>query len=135
MGSATGLQRFRAVDYATAKYGVLGFGRGLVPLLKAARLPIRVNTLAPSWKDSNVVLSLKSLLNSINVDVQPASVVARCAAFLMADTTIHGQVVHVQRGKYTEVDKAVLIPAYRKIKGDDYPSEDEVFERLAAAAA
>ncbi|KAF9772074.1 hypothetical protein IL306_010242 [Fusarium sp. DS 682] len=135
-GSATGLQRFRAVDYvATAKHGVLGFGRGLVPLLKAARLPIRVNTLAPSWTESNVLPSLKSLLNSINVDVQPASVVARCAAYLMADTTMNGQVVHVQRGKYAEVDKAVLIPAYRKIKGDDYPSEDEVFERLAAAAA
>ncbi|KAF5255809.1 hypothetical protein FOXYS1_13754 [Fusarium oxysporum] len=134
-GSATGLQRFRAVDYATAKHGVLGFGRGLVPLLKAARLPIRVNTLAPSWTDSNVVPSLKSLLNSINVDVQPASVVARCAAYLMANTTMNGQVVHVQRGKYAEVDTAVLIPAYRKIKGDDYPSEDEIFERLAAAAA
>lgn len=120
---------------ATAKHGVLGFGRGLVPLLKAAQLPIRVNTLAPSWTDSNVVPSLKSLLNSINVDVQPASVVARCAVYLMADTTMNGQVVHVQRGKYAEVDTAVLIPAYRKIKGDDYPSEDEVFERLAAAAA
>ncbi|KAK2669978.1 Short-chain dehydrogenase/reductase SDR [Fusarium oxysporum f. sp. vasinfectum] len=127
-GSATGLQ-------PTAKHGVLGFGRGLVPLLKAAQLPIRANTLAPSWTDSNVVPSLKSLLNSINVDVQPASVVARCAVYLMADTTMNGQVVHVQGGKYTEVDKAVLIPAYRKIKGDDYPSEDEVFERLAAAAA
>ncbi|KAH7190340.1 hypothetical protein BKA60DRAFT_472528 [Fusarium oxysporum] len=135
-GSATGLQRFRAVDYGNyCKHGVLGFGRGLVPLLKAAQLPIRVNTLAPSWTDSNVVPSLKSLLNSINVDVQPASVVARCAVYLMADTTMNGQVVHVQRGKYAEVDTAVLIPAYRKIKGDDYPSEDEVFERLAAAAA
>ncbi|KAH7169617.1 uncharacterized protein B0J16DRAFT_359209 [Fusarium flagelliforme] len=134
-GSATGLQRFRAVDYATAKHGVLGFGRGLVPLLKAARVPIRVNTLAPSWTDSNVLPSLKSLLSSINVDVQPASAVARCAAYLMADTSMNGQVVHVQRGRYAEVDKAVLIPTYKKIKGDGYPSEDEVFERLAAAAA
>ncbi|KAK2666992.1 Short-chain dehydrogenase/reductase SDR [Fusarium oxysporum f. sp. vasinfectum] len=135
-GSATGLQRFGPLTtVTTGKHGVLGFGRGLVPLLKAAQLPIRVNTLAPSWTDSNVVPSLKSLLNSINVDVQPASVVARCAVYLMADTTMNGQVVHVQGGKYTEVDKAVLIPAYRKIKGDDYPSEDEVFERLAAAAA
>ncbi|KAH7195130.1 hypothetical protein BKA60DRAFT_601396 [Fusarium oxysporum] len=107
-GSATGLQRFRAVDY-----GKLG---------NAGRI-------------ASVVPSLKSLLNSINVDVQPASVVARCAVYLMADTTMNGQVVHVQRGKYAEVDTAVLIPAYRKIKGDDYPSEDEVFERLAAAAA
>ncbi|KAF4335349.1 (-)-trans-carveol dehydrogenase [Fusarium beomiforme] len=134
-GSATGLQRFRAVDYATAKHGVLGFGRGLVPLLEDARLPIRVNTLAPSWTESNVLPSLKSLLNTINIEVQPACIVARCAVYLMANTTMNGQVVHVQRGKYAEVDKAVLLPAYRKIKGDDYPSEDEVFERLAAAAA
>jgi NAD(P)-dependent dehydrogenase (short-subunit alcohol dehydrogenase family) len=120
---------------ATAKHGVLGFGRGLVPLLKAAQLPIRVNTLAPSWTDSNALPSLKSLLNNINVEVQPASVVARCAAYLMADTPMNGQLVHVQRGKYAEVDKAVLLPAYGEIKGDDYPSEDEVFERLAAVAA
>ncbi|KAF4963789.1 hypothetical protein FSARC_8215 [Fusarium sarcochroum] len=134
-GSATGLQRFRAVDYATAKHGVLGFGRGLVPLLKAAQLPIRVNTLAPSWTDSSVLPSLKRQLNNINVEVQPASVVARCAAYLMADTSMNGQLVHIQRGKCAEVDNALLLPAYERINGNDYPTEDEVLERLAAAAA
>lgn len=120
---------------ATAKHAVLGFGRGLVPLLKAAQLPIRVNTLAPSWTDSNVLPSLKSQLNNINVEVQPASVVARCAAYLMADTSMNGQLVHVQRGKCVEVDNAVLLPAYERINGNGYPTEDEVLERLAAAAA
>ncbi|KAM0293115.1 hypothetical protein ACHAPM_011723 [Fusarium culmorum] len=134
-GSATGLQRFRAVDYATSKHGVLGFGRGLIPSLKSAQIPIRVNTLAPSWTDSEVVPSLKALLNDINVDAQPAYVVARCACYLMSDTSMNGQHVHVQRGKYVEVDDAVLLPAYDKINGDGCPSEDETFERLVAPAA
>ncbi|RBA12928.1 hypothetical protein FPRO05_13982 [Fusarium proliferatum] len=128
-GSATGLQRFRAVDYATAKHGVLGFGRGLIPRLQEAQLPIRVNILAPSWTDSNVLPSLKSLLEDIHVEVQPASTVARCAAYLMADTSRNGQLIHVQRGKYKEVDEAVLLPAYRRINGGS-PSEDEVLRRL-----
>ncbi|KAF5988733.1 (-)-trans-carveol dehydrogenase [Fusarium coicis] len=131
-GSATGLQRFRAVDYATAKHGVLGFGRALVPRLQEAQLPIRVNTLAPSWTDSNVLPSLKSLLEDIHVEVQPASAVARCAAHLMADTSRNGQLIHVQRGKYTEIDEAVLLPAYQRINGGS-PSEDEVLRRLEGA--
>ncbi|KAF4468004.1 (-)-trans-carveol dehydrogenase [Fusarium albosuccineum] len=133
-GSATGLQRFRAVDYATGKHGVLGFGRGLVPLLEEFQPPIRINTLVPSWTDSDVLPSLKSQLNDINIKVQPASVVARCAASLMADTSMNGRVVHVQRGKYTEVDEAILLPAYERINGDDDPSEDEVLKRLMEAA-
>ncbi|KAH7464362.1 hypothetical protein FOMA001_g17734 [Fusarium oxysporum f. sp. matthiolae] len=125
---------FGAVDYATAKHGVLGFGRALVARLEAAQLPtpIRVNTLAPSWTDSNILPSLKSLLNEINVEVQPASVVARCAAYLMADTSRNGQLIHVQRGKYAEVDEALLLPMYRRINGDSL-SEDDVLGRLEEA--
>ncbi|EGU87757.1 hypothetical protein FOXB_01725 [Fusarium oxysporum f. sp. conglutinans Fo5176] len=135
-GSATGLQRFRAVDYATAKHAVLGFGRGLVPLLETAQLPIRVNILAPSWTDSQVLPSLKSLLESIDVEVQAASVVARCAAYLMVDSLKNGQLIHVQHGRCREVDESVLLPAYEeKIKGIDFPSEDEVLKRLVASAA
>ncbi|KAL4727055.1 hypothetical protein ACLX1H_005955 [Fusarium chlamydosporum] len=124
-GSTTGLQRVRAVDYSTAKHGVLGFGRGLVPLLGAAQLPIRVNTLAPSWTESSVLPELKKLLDAINVELQPASVVSRCAAFLMADDSKNGQLVHIERGKYAEIDEAVLLPAFGKIKSDDYPWEDD----------
>ncbi|KAF5594365.1 levodione reductase [Fusarium subglutinans] len=133
-GSTTGLQRVRAVDYSTAKHGVLGWGRGLVPLLAAAQLPIRVNTLAPSWTDSSVLPSLKALLDAINVELQPASVVARCAAFLMADSSKNGQLVHIERGKYAEIDEAVLLPTFGKIKSDDYPWEDDVLDRLSKLA-
>lgn len=118
---------------ATAKHGVLGFGRGLVPLLKAAKLPIRVNTLAPSWADSSVLPDLKGMMDSISVEVQPAEAVARAAVCLMADASRNGHVVHVQRGKYQEIDEAVLLPAFESIKGGDYPSEDEVLQMLQEA--
>ncbi|KAJ0158113.1 (-)-trans-carveol dehydrogenase [Colletotrichum tanaceti] len=76
-GSSTGLQRLRAVDYATAKHAVLGYGRGLIPLLKAAEIPIRVNTLAPTWADSNVLPDLRGLMDKVGVEIQPAEAVAR----------------------------------------------------------
>jgi NAD(P)-dependent dehydrogenase (short-subunit alcohol dehydrogenase family) len=120
---------------ATTKHGVLGFRRGLAPLLKSAQVPTRITTPAPSSTDSEVIPSLKGLLNNINIDAQPAYPVARCAAYLMADTSMNGQLVHVQRGRYVGFDDAVLLPAYDKINGDGCPSEDEAVERLVAPAA
>ncbi|KAI3557259.1 short-chain dehydrogenase [Colletotrichum abscissum] len=129
-GSTTGLQRLRAVDYSTAKHAVLGFGRGLIPLIASANLPIRVNTLAPTWADSSVLPDLKGLMAKIGVEFQTAEAVARGAAYLMADTSRNGNVIHVQLGKYKEIDEAVLLPAFESIKGPDYPGEDEVLRRL-----
>ncbi|KAK7426753.1 hypothetical protein QQZ08_006789 [Neonectria magnoliae] len=129
-GSSTGLQRLRAVDYATAKHAVLGFGRGLIPVLEAMKLPIRVNILAPTWTDSSVLPDLKGLMAKIGVELQPASAVARGAALLMADESRNGNVIHVQCGKYKEIDESVLLPAFKSILGPDYPSEDEVLRRL-----
>ncbi|KAF4985987.1 hypothetical protein FDECE_16179 [Fusarium decemcellulare] len=134
-GSTTGLQRLRALDYTAAKAGVIAFGRGLLPLLDAAKLPIRINTLAPSWADSNVVPDLKNLMEKIGVGLQSAEVVARGAAFVMADESRNGQLIHIQLGKYKEIDEAVLLPAYESIKGPDYPWEDEVLKLLTQAAA
>ncbi|KAM0364079.1 hypothetical protein ACHAO7_010069 [Fusarium culmorum] len=133
-GSATGLQRFRAVDYATAKHGVIGFGRGLVPMLEAAQLPIRVNTLAPSWTDSNVLPSLKELLHSIDIEVQPALAVARCAVYLMANSSKNGHLIHIKHGKYAEVDEAVLLPTFRQQINGDSPSEDDCLKSLGRAS-
>lgn len=115
---------------ATAKHAVLGFGRGLIPVLEAMKLPIRVNILAPTWTDSSVLPDLKGLMAKIGVDLQPASAVARGAALLMADESRNGHVIHVQCGKYKEIDEAVLLPAFKSILGPDYPSEDEVLRRL-----
>ncbi|EFQ35326.1 short chain dehydrogenase [Colletotrichum graminicola] len=129
-GSTTGLQRLRAVDYATAKHAVLGFGRGLVPLLESVKIPIRVNILAPTWADSNVLPDLKGLMKKVGVEVQSAEAVARGAALLMADNSRNGHVIHVQLGKYKEIDESVLLPAFESIRGPDYPNEDEVLRRI-----
>jgi NAD(P)-dependent dehydrogenase (short-subunit alcohol dehydrogenase family) len=107
---------------ATAKSGVLGFGRGLSILLSSASLPIRVNTLAPSWTSTQVL-----------PEAQPTSVVARAAAYLMVDGARHGDVVFVCEGKYTEIEKAILAPAYDKVRGEG-PSDDDVLAKIFALA-
>ncbi|RYP06130.1 hypothetical protein DL764_003352 [Monosporascus ibericus] len=134
-GSTTGMQRLRAVDYATAKHAVLGFGRGLIPVINEAKLPIRLNTLAPTWTESQVLPNMKGMMEAIGVELQPASAVARAAAYLMVDGSRHGHVIHVQCGKYKEIDEAVLLPAFESIKGKDYPGEDDVLRRLQAVMA
>ena len=103
-------------------------------LLNAAKLPLRVNTLAPSWTDSNVLPDLKVALEAVEVECQPAAAVARAAALLMADGARHGHLIHVCRGRYKEIDHAVLLPAFDQIRGD-YPLEDDVLNRLAALQA
>jgi NAD(P)-dependent dehydrogenase (short-subunit alcohol dehydrogenase family) len=99
--------------------------------VEAAGLPIRVNTLAPSWTATQVLPDLKNLLAAVSQDCQPASVVARAAIFLMADKTRHGDVIFVCDGKFTEIEKAVLAPAYESIKGDAL-SDDAVLAKVYA---
>lgn len=130
MGSSTGLQPLRAVDYSAAKHGVLGFGRGFARIADVAGLPIRINTLMPSWTTSNVLPDLEGLMRGISHVPQPALVVARAAAYLMADTSRQGDVIYVADGKYKEIEKTVLFPAYETIKGEGNPSDDEVLKRL-----
>ncbi|KAI1344503.1 NAD(P)-binding protein [Xylariaceae sp. FL0016] len=134
-GSSTGLQPLRAIDYSTAKHGVLGFGRGLVPVLSQSKLPIRVNTLAPAWTESQVLPNLKGLMAAIDVEIQPALAVAKGAVYMMADKSKLGDLLYIQKGKYKEIDASVLQPAVQSIRGADYPSEDEVLRRLEVLAA
>lgn len=118
---------------ATAKHGVLGFGRGYARLLEVAGLPIRINTLMPSWTTTNVLPQMDALLKGVSVEAQATSVVARAVAQMMVDTSRHGDVIYVSDGKYTEIEKAVLAPAYETIKGDG-PSDDEVLKRILELA-
>ncbi|KAK2598807.1 hypothetical protein N8I77_012194 [Diaporthe amygdali] len=138
-GSVMGIQRCRAADYATAKAAVHGFARALHPCIAAYKLPIRINAVAPTWTNSSVLPGLESIMAKIGVEVQPASAVARATALLMADSARHGQSIHVQCGKFKEIDEAVLLPQAEAIRGPDYPSEDWVLEKameiLAAEAA
>ncbi|KAF8849497.1 NAD(P)-binding protein [Acephala macrosclerotiorum] len=135
MGSSTGLQPLRAPDYSTAKHGVLGFGRGYSRLMEAAGLPIRINTLMPSWTTTNLLPDIPGLMKGVNHEAQPGLVVARAAAYLMVDTSRQGEVVFVCDGKYTEIEKAVLAPAYETIKGVENPSDDEILKRMLGLAA
>jgi NAD(P)-dependent dehydrogenase (short-subunit alcohol dehydrogenase family) len=123
------------VHAATAKHGVLGFGRGLARLAEIAGLPIRINTLTPSWTTSNVLPGLEDLMKGISHVPQPAVVVARAAAYLMNDASRQGNVVYVADGKYKEIEKTVLYPAYETILGQGNPSDDDVLKRLLEEAA
>ena len=48
----------------------------------------------------------------------------------MVDASRQGNVVYVSDGKYKEIEKAVLWPAYESIKGEGNLSDDEVVERI-----
>ncbi|KAH8816707.1 short chain dehydrogenase/reductase [Xylogone sp. PMI_703] len=135
MGSSTGLQPLRAVDYSTAKHGVLGFGRGFARLIEAAGLPIRINTLMPSWTATNILPNMDGLMSGASHEPQPGLVVARAAAYLMADSSRHGDVIYVSDGKYKEIEKAVLYPAFETIKGEGNPTDDDVLRRMLEFAA
>ncbi|KAI7784997.1 short chain dehydrogenase [Diaporthe eres] len=134
-GSVMGIQRCRAADYATAKAAVHGFARGLHPIIAAYKLPIRINAVAPTWTNSSVLPGLEDIMAKIGVEVQPASAVARAAALLMADAGRHGQSIHVQCGRFKEIDEAVILPVAEAIRGPDYPSEDWVLARAMEVLA
>ncbi|KAH6611916.1 hypothetical protein C7974DRAFT_370108 [Boeremia exigua] len=131
MGSSTSLHGVRAIDYATAKSGVLGFGRGLAVVLEAAKLPVRLNMLAPSWTVTQVLPDLGNLLKAVDYEAQSAEAVARAAVYLLGDGERHGDVVFVGHGKYREIEKAIMRPAYLAVKGDG-PSDDEVLAKILA---
>lgn len=116
---------------ATAKAGVIGFGRSFARLVEVAGLPIRVNTLAPSWTATEVLPDLKTLLAAVSHDCQSTDVVARAVAYLMATKSRHGDLIFVCDGKFKEIEKAVLAPAYETIKGDA-PSDDAVLAKVLA---
>lgn len=78
---------------------------------------------------------MRELMDKLGVQLQPASAVASAAALLMADTARNGQAIHVQCSKYQEIDEAILFPAVDKIRGPNYPSEDEVLRRALVVLA
>ncbi|TGO22461.1 hypothetical protein BPAE_0167g00030 [Botrytis paeoniae] len=134
MGSSTGLQPLRAPDYSAAKAGVLGFGRSIQRSIKAAKLPIRVNALAPSWTSTQVLPDLDGIMAAISHKAQSCDVVARSAAFLMTTTDREGDILYVSDGRITEIEQSILAPAYAAIKGDG-PSDDEILERIFGLGA
>lgn len=72
---------------------------------------------------------------AISQPSQAPLVVARAAVYFMATKDRQGEAVYVADGKYTEIEKAVLFPAYEKIKGEGNKTDDQVLENILAFAA
>ena len=125
--SASAFQRFRVCDYTSAKHGVLGWMRGIVPNIETAGLPIRVNSISPSWTITGLVPS--HLVDKLkDVEWQGPDVVARSVAILMADESRQGQLIYSWGGKFMEVENAKFLPAAADIVGSE--NEDKVIEQL-----
>jgi NAD(P)-dependent dehydrogenase (short-subunit alcohol dehydrogenase family) len=126
IGSASSFQRFRIADYAAAKHGVLGLMRGLLPLLQSTGLPIRINTIAPSWTVTGIV---PESISAIGKKTQGPDVVARKVALLMADNKRNGQLIYSHDGKYKEIEESILMKAVDDIL-DGEIGDDLVVERM-----
>ncbi|KIW08734.1 uncharacterized protein PV09_00675 [Verruconis gallopava] len=126
IGSASSFQRFRVPDYCSAKHGVLGLMRGLVPVLESAGLPIRVNTVAPSWTISGLV---PESIKVTGKKTQGPEVVAKKVAFLMADGSRNGQLIYSHDGRYFELEESIFMKAVEQILDGDI-SDDMVVKRM-----
>jgi hypothetical protein len=65
-----------------------------------------------------VLPDVAGIMKAVGHESQSTLVVARAAALLMVDTSRNGDVIFVSDGKYKEIEKAILAPAYETIKGD-----------------
>lgn len=124
--SAAAFQRFRICDYTSAKHGVLGWVRGIVPNIETAGLPIRVNAISPSWTITGLVPP--HLVDKLDVKWQGPDVVARSVAILMADDNRQGQLIYSWEGRFLEIEESKLLPAAASIVGE--ANEDKVIEKL-----
>lgn len=122
--SASSFQRFRNIDYATAKHGVVGFMRGLVPALVAQDSPIRVNCIAPTFTQTGMVSRDDFKAMGIEHLLQEPIAVAQSTAILMADAARQGQVVYSAGGRLFEIEESKLLPLVADIVGEY--SEDPV---------
>lgn len=125
-GSASSFQRFRIVDYTSAKHGVLGFMRGLVAQLRSSNLPIRCNTIAPDWTETGLVPL--ALAQAAGMPLQSADVVAKSVALLMADEARHGQLIYSRSGEYWEIEENKLLRLVPEIVGE--MNADESLDKI-----
>jgi NAD(P)-dependent dehydrogenase (short-subunit alcohol dehydrogenase family) len=87
---------------AISKHAVLGILRSLyVPLYP--NLPIRINAVAPSWTDT-LIMPREVIAALSGGNYQSADVVAQSVVLLMADGKRHGELVHSDKGVYTEME-------------------------------
>lgn len=126
IASASAFQRFRVVDYAAAKHGVLGLMRGLYPAIETAGLPIRINTVAPSWTLTGLV---PDVISTAGKKTQGPDMVARKVAVLMADGGRNGQLIYSHAGKFKEIEESLLLKVVDDILDGDI-GDDIVVKRM-----
>ncbi|KAK5625598.1 hypothetical protein RRF57_001314 [Xylaria bambusicola] len=127
--SATGLHRFRGVDYTVSKHGTIGLMRGLHAALASQNVPVRINGLVPHWTASGIVQ--EELFKELGIYTQPASAVARAAVKLMADESRRGQLIHIDHEVCKEVDET-LMQVYESFQHEESTGGDEGIALLAA---
>ncbi|KAF1810405.1 NAD(P)-binding protein [Eremomyces bilateralis CBS 781.70] len=127
--SGSSFQEFPVPDYTTAKHGVLGFQRSIIPHLKPFN--IRVNSIAPSWTATGLVP--EELRVALGDMMQGPEVVARSTANLMADSSRDGQLIYSWQGRHMEIERAEggLLDHVRKLLGVEIGGTDG--EKLEAA--
>jgi len=109
--------------------------RGILPVLKLRDKPnIRVNCLAPSWTDTNII-SAELLRDALHVEAQSPTVVAYSAGLLAVDQSRNGQTIYSIGGKYREIDQGCLRENQRLMTigepdGAEKDGEDAQWEKL-----
>ncbi|EME42794.1 hypothetical protein DOTSEDRAFT_173222 [Dothistroma septosporum NZE10] len=132
--SGSSFQHFAVWDYTTTKHGVLGWMRGAMPNIAMHKVPIRINCIGPSWTITGLVP--KEIIEAAGVESQPASVVGRNVAYLMADEGRNGEFIYSSGGRYYEIEKSCLLPAAAQACGiaEVTVNEQEAFERISKLA-
>lgn len=139
-GSSSSFQPMCSPDYTTSKHGVLGFMRSMRSSLQVAGIPIRINTIAPSWTET--ALFPREMITAAGGIMQTAAEVAPSAALLMADQSRTGQCIYSEDGRFWEIEEALLLPAAHAVRIPGTQTLDEtlikaikVIEAAAAAKA
>lgn len=96
--------------------------RGLASYLHP-HIPIRVNSIAPSWTSTGIVPV--ELCEAAGIPVQAPEVVARSVTLLMADSKRNQQLIYSASGVYTEIEDD-LIKAADSIRPKKLSEEDDL---------
>lgn len=107
----------------TCRAGVLGWMRGMVPLLKSSKIPIRVNCIGPSWTITGLVP--QALVDAIGGQSQGPEVAARSVAILMADEKRQGNFIYSWEGRFLEIEQAKYLPVAAELMGSGGDAGEE----------
>jgi NAD(P)-dependent dehydrogenase (short-subunit alcohol dehydrogenase family) len=106
-GSASSFQPLGSPDYTSSKHGVLGFMRGIKSSLQLSGIPIRINTITPTWTET--ALFPREMIISAGAGIQTAADVAPSAALFMADRTRNGQVIYSEEARLWEIEEPTAL--------------------------